>query len=169
MFGHRVQGERQVGVAGVTAKTGDLYRALIEHRMVALYGVGGGATTRDGNVDRSIDRDIDVDEPSVKISVPAVARVTAADCDHVGADQPRLGEQGAHTPGQSGVAAAAVPADARDLSGGLIDPDGVRLLGVRARINSSDRDVDGVIQRKGRVNEASKKGSLAAVAGPATR
>ena len=65
-IGQKVHGkitpQRDVAVAAVPADSGDLDRALIEVHVVGLIRLGRGMRTSDGNVDRSIDRDADIDE-----------------------------------------------------------------------------------------------------------
>ena len=83
----------------------------------------------------------------------------------VGADQVEDGREHVRASAGRGIAVPAVAADAGHLMRGLIDHHVVGLLGVGTGIVSGHRDVDRIVKREGRVNEAAIGVSVATVAG----
>src|SRR5882672_7981008 len=160
-----IAAKRSVAVAAVTADSGDLDRALIELDVVGLMSVGCGIDAGDRNVDRSVDRYVEVDEAAREMPVTAGAGAIAASRNDVGADQAQEGGGETGISANRSIAASAVAADTGHLKCGLIELHIVRLIGVGTGIVSRHRDVDRVVQREGRVNEAAIKVSIAAVAG----
>ena len=65
--------QRKIAGAAVPAHSGDLDRALIDVHVVDLICLGGRVRTGNGNVDRSIDRDADVDQATGKMTAAAIA------------------------------------------------------------------------------------------------
>src|SRR5882724_7026751 len=127
--------------------------------------VGCGIEAGDRNVDRSVDRYVEVDEAPREMPVTSGAGAVAAGRNDVRADQAQQGGGETGVPANRSVAASAVTADTGHLKCGLIELHIVRLIGVGTGIVSRHRDVDRVVQREGRVNEAAIKVSIAAVAG----
>src|SRR6266704_6887134 len=160
-----IAAKRSVAVAAITTDSCDLDRALIELHVVGLMSVGCGIETGDRNVDRSVDRYVEVDEAPREMPVTAGAGAVAAGRNDVGADQAQQGGGETGISANRSVAASAVAADTGHLKSGLIELHIVRLIGVGAGIVSRHRDVDRVVQREGGVNEAAIKVSIAAVAG----
>ena len=160
-----IAAKRSVAVAAVAADPGHLDRALIELDVVGLVSVGCRIVTGDGNVDRGVDRHVDVDHASCEMAVAAVAGAVVAGRDDVGADQIEKGGENVRASARRGIAVPAVAADAGHLNGGLIEHNIICLISVSAGIVSRHRDVDGIVERKGRVNDAPISGSVATVAG----
>ncbi len=154
-----------VAVAAITTDSGDLDRALIEMHVVGLVCVGGRIGARNRNVDGGVDRDVEVDDTAREMAVAAGAGAVATCRNDVGADQPRDGGVDTGASANCDIAASAVPSDTGHLKSGLIELDIVRLIGMCTGIVSRRRDVDWVIQREGRVNEAAVKVSVSAVTG----
>src|SRR5712691_11282209 len=127
--------------------------------------VGCGIEAGDRNVDRSVDRYVEVDEAPREMPVTAGAGAVAAGRNDVRADQAQEGGGETGISPNRSIAASAVAADTGHLKCGLIELHIVRLIGVGTGIVSRHRDVDRVVQREGRVNEAAIKVSIAAVAG----
>src|SRR5882757_7926440 len=110
-----IAAKRGVAVAAITTNPGDLDCALIELDVVALVRVGCGIGTSDRNVDRSVDRYVEVDQTSREMAVSAGARADATCRDDVRADQPQDGGVEAGVSAECGIAVSAVAADAGDL------------------------------------------------------
>ena len=163
---HReIAAKRSVAVAAIAAISGDLDRALIELHVVGLMSVGCGIEAGDRNVDRSVDRYVEVDEAPREMPVTAGAGAVAAGRNDVRADQAQQGGGETGISANRSVAASAVAADTGHLKSGLIELHIVLRIGLGTGIVSRHRDVDRVVQREGRVNEAAIKVSIAAVAG----
>ena len=160
-----IAAKRSVAVAAIATNSGDLDRALIELDVVGLMSVGCGIEASDRNVDWSVDRYVEVDEAPREMPVTAGAGAIAASRNDVGADQAQEGGGETGISANRSIAASAVAADTGHLKSGLIELHIVRLVGVGTGIVSRHRDVDRVVQREGRVNEAAIKVSIAAVAG----
>ena len=160
-----IAAKRSVAVAAIATISGDLDRALIELDVVGLMSVGCGIEAGDRNVDRSVDRYVEVDEASRKMPVTAGAGAVAAGRNDVRADQAQQGGGETGISANRSVAASAVAADTGHLKSGLIEHHIVCLISVGAGIVSRHRNVDRIVKRKGRVNEASIKVSISAVAG----
>jgi hypothetical protein len=154
-----------VAVAAIATDASDLDRALIELDVVGLMRVGCGIGAGDRNVDRRVDSYVEVDDTSREMAVAAGAGAVATCRDYVGADQAQHGGVGTGASANCDIAASAVPSDTGHLKSGLIELDIVRLIGMGTGIVSRHRDVDWVIQREGRVNEAAVKVSVSAVTG----
>src|SRR5258706_15882373 len=85
--GHgEIAAQRSVAVAAVTTDSGDLDRALIELDVVGLMSVGCGIEAGDRNVDRSVDRYVEVDEAPCEMPVTAGAGAVATCRNDVRAD-----------------------------------------------------------------------------------
>src|SRR6266478_6038460 len=72
-----IAAKRSVAVAAVTTDPSDLDRALIEQDVVGLVCVGGGIGASHRNVDRSVDRYVEVDETPREMTVAAGASAVA--------------------------------------------------------------------------------------------
>jgi len=68
-----IAAKRSVAVAAIATISGDLDRALIELDVVGLMSVGCGIEAGDRNVDRSVDRYVEVDEAPREMPVTAGA------------------------------------------------------------------------------------------------
>jgi hypothetical protein len=90
MVRQQVHGEiaakRSVAVAAVTTDSGELDRALIEMDVIGLMRVGCGIGAGNRNVDRSVDRYIEVDETACEMPVAAGTSAVATCGNHVRAD-----------------------------------------------------------------------------------
>src|ERR1700743_781621 len=140
-----VAAEGRVAVAAVASTACDLGTALIELDVVGLVRIGAGVDAGDGDVDRRVDGDVEVDHAAREMTVAAVAGAVRACRDHVGADQ---AEDGGGEPGIAAdrdIAVAAVAADAGHLERGLVEVGVVGLIGLGAGIISGDHDVDRVV------------------------
>src|ERR1700730_10054498 len=160
-----IAAKRGVAVAAITTGSGNLDRALIELDVVALLSLGRGIDAGNRNVDRSVDRYVEVDDTAREMAVAAGTSAVATGRNDVRADQAQDRGEGAGVSANRSIAASAVPANAGHLKSGLIEPHIVRLIRVGGGIVSRDRDVDRVVQPEGRVNEAAIEVSVAAVAG----
>ena len=69
--------KRSVAMAAIATNSGDLDRALIELDVVGLMSVGCGIEAGDRNVDRSVDRYVEVDEAAREVPVTAGACAVA--------------------------------------------------------------------------------------------
>src|SRR5829696_9019919 len=74
---------RVIAVSAMAADACELRRGLIEKQDVALMGFGYGIISRDGDIDRGVDRDVDIDHGAAEMTVAASAR----HCDGIGPDQ----------------------------------------------------------------------------------
>src|SRR5262249_43349056 len=110
-----------VAMSAVPANSGDLDRTLIELHVVGLMRIGCGIDAGDGNVDRRIDRDVEVDETSRKRAIAAVTGAVAACCNDIRADQTQERGKAADVTANRGVAVSAIAADAGHLKRGLIE------------------------------------------------
>ena len=99
------------------------------------------------------------------MAVSAVAGAVVAGRDDVRADQIEEGRENVRASASRGVAVPATTADAGHLNSGLIEHHIVCLISVSSGIVSRHRNVDRIVKRKGRVNEAPISVSVAAVAG----
>src|SRR3977135_1289151 len=163
---HReIAAKRSVAVPSIASISGDLDRALIELHVVGLISVGCGIEAGDRNVERSVDRYVEVDEAPREMPVTTGAGAVAAGRNDVRADEAQQGGGETGISANRSIAASAVAADTGHLKSGLIEFHIVPLIGVGAGIVSRHRDVDRVVQREGRVNEAAIKVSIAAAAG----
>ena len=72
-----IAAKRSVAVATITTDSCDLDRALIELDVVGLMRVGCGIGASDRNVDRSVDRYVEVDETPREMAVAAGASAVA--------------------------------------------------------------------------------------------
>jgi hypothetical protein len=77
MVRQQVHGEiaakRSVAVAAITTHSSDLDRTLIELDVVGLIGIGGRIGAGDRNVDRRVNRYVEVDETSREMAIAAGA------------------------------------------------------------------------------------------------
>src|SRR5262249_33560762 len=148
----------------ITADTSHLNRALIEVHVVGLMSVRRGIVAGDRNVDGSVDRDIDVDEASGKMAVPAISRAIVTGHNHVGTDQTVSTRGDIHITAQCGVAVATHTPDASHLKDALIKMNVVLLIGMGARVVFSNSDIDGVKQRVRYIDETPVEVSIATIA-----
>ena len=81
-----IAAKRGVAVAAITTDPSDLDCALIELDVVGLVCVGCGIGTSDRNVDRSVDRYVEVDETPREMAVAAGASAVATCRNDVRAD-----------------------------------------------------------------------------------
>ena len=81
-----IAAKRSVAVAAIATISGDLDRALIELDVVGLMCVGCGIGASDRNVNRSVDRYVEVDETPREMAVAAVASAVVAGRDDVRTD-----------------------------------------------------------------------------------
>ena len=81
-----IAAKRSVAVAAIATNSGDLDRALIELDVVGLMSVGCGIEAGDRNVDRSVDRYVEVDETPREMAVAAGASAVATCRNHVRAE-----------------------------------------------------------------------------------
>ena len=90
MVRQQVHGEiaakRGVAVAAITTHSSDLDRTLIELDVVGLMSIGGRIGAGDRNVDRRVNRYVEVDETSREMAIAAGARAVATCRDDVRAD-----------------------------------------------------------------------------------
>jgi hypothetical protein len=99
------------------------------------------------------------------MAVAAVAGAVVAGRDDVRADQVEERRENVRASASRGVAVPATAADAGHLNSGLIEHHIVCLISVGTGIVSRHRDVDRIVKRKRRVNDAPVKVSVSAVAG----
>src|SRR5882724_7111420 len=113
-------------MTAVTAQARDLNRALIELDIVGLVSIGCGIVAGDRNVDRRVDRYVEVDETSGEMAVAARASAIAACRNDVGTDQAQDGGI-AGISANRGIAVSAVAADTGHLKRSLIEHHIIRL------------------------------------------
>src|SRR5712691_13046694 len=99
-----IAAKRSVAVAAIATDSGDLDRALIELDVVGLMSVGCGIEAGDRNVDRSVDRYVEVDQAPREMPVTAGAGAVAAGRAAVRLDQ-AYGRRGRRAPARSRTAA----------------------------------------------------------------
>src|SRR5260370_28292755 len=125
-----IAAKRSVAVAAIATDSGDLYRALIELDVVGLMSVGCGIEAGDRNVDRSVDRYVEVDQAPREMPVTAGAGAVAAGRNDVRADQAQEGGGETGISPNRSIAASAVAAPTGQLESGLIELRLFRLVAI---------------------------------------
>ena len=104
---------RGIAAPAVTPDAGHLKSGLIERNIVCLSGVGAGIVSRNGNIDRIIQRERFVNHAAVEVSVPAAAGVVSPACDQAGVNPVMVGDMrrpgGGHTSTNRGIVTGPPP------------------------------------------------------------
>jgi hypothetical protein len=160
-----IAAKRSVAMAAIATNSGDLDRALIELDVVGLMSVGCGIEAGDRNVDRSVDRYVEVDEAPREMPVTAGAGAVAAGRNDVGADQTQEGGGETGISANRSIAVPAITAITRKLAGTLMEFNRVRLMGISGAMKARHCDVDRIEHRHRSMHQRSGEVAIATIPG----
>ena len=171
---------RDIAAATVTSDTGHLKSGLIELHIVCLIGMSGGIVSRDGNIDRVIQREGCVNDAAIKVSVSAVAGGVIPGRDPVGANPTVVGRVASpedrvarcaspakdrHASANRRIAVAAMTAPTASLGRALKELHCIRLMSVSVAMKARHRNIDRIKDRDRSMHQGPCEVAIATITG----